>query len=363
MADINELRINIESLNRSTTTDLKKQSYTLVQKSLEGLDAEFTSLRKDLSLKTEALEQVKKENLTLKMEHDLLSDRLTQIVKEKAEVENKLELLSRSRPELSSANLVRAFRDSFEQMDENLNSGSSRANYQVSSMNIRLKTNLSMQDNELRFQLPKASDIIPADNMSEIEFSIVSSHKEPSFAGYSQVPDVVGLHRDVALSVIKDAGFASGEIIEKESDLAQGTVISQVPSGVSLAKPGEPVDLFISQITSVKVPQITGMMQEGAKKVLVASKLNAGKITEQADASTPGTVLSQSVASGAVVDVGTAIDFIVSVSVNEVLETVTTEKAPSTPSSIFVDINRSKTAAANTATRLSNISTISRKDV
>lgn len=363
MSDINELRINIDTLNKSTTTELKKQSYSLVQNNLQELDTELRSLRGELSLKNETLEMARRENLALKQEQAVLSERLKETLSEKLALEKKLEQLSLSRPVLSSTNLVRAFRDSLEKMDESLNTASSRASYKVSSMNIRLKTNLSMQGDELRFQLPKADDIIPAENLSEIEFSIASSYKEPVFTGYSQVPDLLGLHRDLAISQLKDAGFVQGEIVEKESDLPQGIVLSQIPSGVSLAKPGEPVDLFISRIRYVEVPRIIGMMQGDAKKLLVTSRLNVGKITEQADSSAPGTVLSQSVTSGTVADVGTAIDFVVSVPITKVMETATIEKASTTSDSIFVGPATSKAASRAAATRLSTISNITRKEV
>ncbi|MDK2832916.1 MAG: eukaryotic-like serine/threonine-protein kinase [Methanolobus sp.] len=363
MADINELKINIETLNRASTTELKKQNYNLVQKNLEELDMEFTSLRKDLSLKNEVLEQAKREIVSLKAEYTVLNDRLAKALKENNDLENKLEQLSIARPALSSANLVKAFRDSFEKMDESLNTFPSRVGYQISSMNIKLKTNLSMKDDELRFQLPKSNDIIPAANLSEIEFSISSSHKESPLSGYSKVPNVVGMQMDVAVPRLKDAGFMQGDIVEKESDLPQGTVLSQIPSGFSLARPGEAVDLFVSRTISVEVPGIVGMKQEEAKNLLVGSRLNVGKVTEQADASSPGTVLSQSVDSGNVVDVGTAIDFVVSVSVNKVIEAVAAEKAPSASDSIFVGLARSKAASKAAATRLSTISTITRKEV
>ncbi|WP_406661853.1 PASTA domain-containing protein [Methanolobus sp. ZRKC3] len=314
MSNITDLKQNIERLNKSTTATSKRQSYALVQKSIEGVESEFEAVREELTSKTDTLEQLKKENLVLKQDYTILNSRVQVILREKEEAEKKLEKLSRTRPELSSANLVKAFSDSFEKMGESINSSSSRVNYGVNSMNIKLKTNIAVQGSELRFQFPKADDIIPADNLSELEFTIRSSPKEPEFSSYVDVPDVMGMGLDAAISTLKNAGFAKGEIIEKDSDIAQGTVLSQMPSGSSVAKSGDAVDLVISKITSVAVPNVVGMTLASAKKTLSASNLSTGKVTEKADSSKAGTVLSQSISSGEFVDIGTSIDIVIAVS-------------------------------------------------
>ncbi len=314
MSDIKELRQNIERLNKSTTAASKKQSYTLLQKNIVAVESEFEAVEKELMTKTDSIEQLKKENLVLKQDYAILDSRVQEILKEKAESDRKLEQLSRTRPELSSANLVKAFRDSLVQMDESMSSESSRVDYNVSSMNIKLRTNIAVKDDELRFQLPKADDVIPADNLSEVEFTINSSSKERIFSDYIDVPDVVGLDMDLAVSIIKAAGFVQGDVIEKDSSLEQATVLSQIPSGSSVAKAGDAVDLVISKITSVEVPNIVGMNLASAQKALEAVKLRSGKVTEQTDALNAGKVLSQSVTAGEHADIGTAIDIVVATS-------------------------------------------------
>lgn len=311
MTDITELRKNIDRLNRSTTATSKKQSYTLVQKTVDRLESEYGSVQKELVLKEESLEQLKAENLTLKQDYAILDNRVQEILKEKAEVEKQLEQLSRTRPELTSSNLVKAFRDSLEEMDGVMNSASSNVNYTVSSMNIKLRTNLAVQDEELRFQLPKADDVIPAANLSEVEFTISSSAKKSALSDLIDVPDVIGLDMDFAFSLISDAGFTKGEVTERESDLVQGTVLSQIPSGTSVAKSGDAVDIVISKITSVPVPDVLGMTLDSAKKELVSSRLSLGKVTEQPDALKAGTVVGQSVAAGEYADIDEIIDVVV----------------------------------------------------
>ncbi|WMW25824.1 PASTA domain-containing protein [Methanolobus sediminis] len=311
MVDITDLRKNIESLNKATTAASKRNSYLLAERSIAAIESDFENLNKDLISKTAALEKFQKENLALKQEYNILDSRVKDIINEKLEIEKKLEQISRTRPELSSENLVKAFSDSLQSMESSLKSSSSRVNYSVSSMNIKLKTNIAMSGNDLRFQLPKADDIIPASNLSEVEFTISSSSKGPEFASYEDVPNVVGLELDAALATIKEAGFVKGELIEKDSELAQGTVLSQIPSASSVAKSGDAVDLVISKITSVEVPDLTGNTLAVARKLLEEIGLFIGNVTEQVNSLKAGTVISQSVEAGSYAGIGAAIDLVV----------------------------------------------------
>jgi serine/threonine-protein kinase len=314
MVDITDLRKNLESLNKATTAAAKRKSYLLAERTIAAMESEFDTINKDLVSKTDALEILQKENLALKQEYNILDSRVKDLINEKLEIEKKLEQLSRTRPELSSTNLVKAFSNSLESMDSSLNSSSSKVNYSISSMNIKLKTNIAMKNDDLCFQLPKADDIIPASNLSEVEFTISSSSKAPEFNSYEDVPDVVGLELDAALTIIKEAGFVQGEIIEKESDFVQGTVLSQMPSGNSVAKPGDTVDLVISKITSVEVPDLAGNTLAVARKSLEDLGLSSGKVTEQVNSLKAGTVIGQSVEAGKYVDLETAIDLVVAIS-------------------------------------------------
>ncbi|MBP1909300.1 PASTA domain-containing protein [Methanolobus bombayensis] len=317
MVDVNELKQNLEKLNRATTAASKRKSYLLAERSVEAIESEFDVINKELVSKTDELVQLRKENLSLKQDYNILESRVKDLINEKLEIEKKLEVLSRSRSELSSTNLVKAFSDSLDEMESSLKSESSRVEYSVSSMNIKLKTNIAMEGNDLRFQLPKADDLIPANNLSEVQFTISSSSKEPVLSSLVDVPDVVGFELDNALAAIKEAGFNQGEIIEKESKFVQGTVLSQIPSGSSVAKSGDAVDLVISKITSVEVPDMTGNTLAVAKKSLIDSGLSLGKVTEEANSLKAGTVVSQSVEPGTYVDIGDAIDLVVASSKTE----------------------------------------------
>ena len=192
MDNIVELKKNIERLNKSSTLLSKKKNYGLVQKSIQKMDVEFESAIRELASKNSLLEQLKKENLVLKQDYVILNDRVQDILKEKSVIEGKL---------------VKAFSDSLDQMDRSMNGSSSRVDYRVSAMNIKLKTNIAVQGNELRFQLPKADVVIPANNLSELEFTIHSFSKDAALSNYVDVPDVLGLEYNVAVSTLRNAGF------------------------------------------------------------------------------------------------------------------------------------------------------------
>ena len=120
MTDVSELRKNIESLNKATTAASKRKSYLLAERSVASIEAEFNNINKELVSKSDTLEKLRKENLALKQEYNVLDSRVKDIINEKLEMEKKLEQLSRTRPELSSTNLVKAFSDSLNSMDSSL---------------------------------------------------------------------------------------------------------------------------------------------------------------------------------------------------------------------------------------------------
>jgi serine/threonine-protein kinase len=317
MVDVKELKQNLERLNKATSAASKRKSYLLAERSVEAIESEFDVINKELVSKTDEVTKLRKENLSLQQDYSILEDRVKDLINEKLEVEKKLEVLSRTRSELSSTNLVKAFSNSLEEMETSLKSESARVEYSVSSMNVKLRTNIAMEGNDLRFQLPKADDLIPASNLSEVEFTISSSSKEPALSGLMDVPDIVGFDLADALSAIKEAGFKQGEVVEKESDLAQGTVLSQIPSGSSVAKSGDAVDLVISKITSVEVPALTGNTLAAAKKALVEAGLSLGKVTEKVNSLKAGTVIDQSLEAGKYADIEAAIDLVVASSKTE----------------------------------------------
>jgi beta-lactam-binding protein with PASTA domain len=310
MENIKELRNNLETFRKKGVID--SSSYTVMLNNLKGLEVGLESVEKTSSVYKESSEKLLKEKILLAQEKDALSIQVAKLSREKLELESRLSVLQKTRPALSPTNLVSTFKSSLEEMDRGLKKAPSGTKYSVSSMNVTLKTNLALEGDELRFQMPKADDIISPENLSIIEFSVKALPQKPDLASYGEVPDLVGLSKEAAEGKLLEAGFKPGEILEKDSSAPEGTVIAQIPSGGSLAEPGAVVDLIISRISSLKVPNLLGLELESAKQVLDKFGLELGGVRGQPSDTKPGIILAQSLKPGSEAEVDAKIFLMVS---------------------------------------------------
>jgi beta-lactam-binding protein with PASTA domain len=309
MTFITNLRQNLENLRIAKEID--EASLIEVRNTIDNVEVELQNkdtLINELRKKTNTIISDK---IVLEQENIILSDQIAGLLEEKANLENNIQILQQQRAQIQSKNLVTTFRQSLDSMAGNLNEPESKANYIISSMDVKLKTNLSLKDDELQFQLPKPDDIIPPENLSTIEFTIRSTPKEPDLSEHIEVPDLTGMTREEAEYAITDAGFKPGTTSEKSSNSPQGMVIDQIPSACSLAIPGDAIDITISKIINVEVPNIVGLDIDSGEQVLINSQLEVGEITEQSSKSTSGTILNQSIEAGTIALVSTPVDIVI----------------------------------------------------
>ncbi|MDD4496578.1 MAG: PASTA domain-containing protein [Methanosarcinaceae archaeon] len=311
MENIKELRTNLENYKKSRGTDVR--TYTNILNDLNKVELEFESREKEIALYREKSDTYLKDSLLLKQEKEVLSAQVGRLAKEKSELETRLAVMQRERPALSSENLIGTFKTSLAEMNLGLKKAPERTKYHVISMNVKLRTNLAFEGTELKFQMPKADDIIPPGNLSEIEFTVQELPDKTAFSGYREVPDLAGLSLETAKNRLEEAGFSPGEVLEKESGAPQGTVLTQLPSAYALAEAKAPVDLVISRFSSVKVPNLLGLELESAEEVIDKSGLRTGPIRKQAADVKPGIVIAQSLRPGTDVEPGSGIGLVVSV--------------------------------------------------
>lgn len=310
MKNLSELKSNLEILEKSGTIDAG--SYAIIMTKLKNAEIEFKSVENGALLYKESSEKLFGEKLLLEQEKNTLATQVTKLSKEKAELESRISILQKSRPALSSSNLINSFAASLAEMDRGLKKTQSSVKYRVSNMNVSLKTNIALEGDELRFQMPKSDDIISPENLSTIEFSLRAVPEKPDISSYMEVPNLSGLSKEDAKSKLLDAGFKVGDIQEKDSGTPQGTVISQLPSENSLAEPGAEVDLIISRIFSVKVPELVRLELEAAKELIKKSRLKLGTVKEETSGEKPGLVLAQSLSPGSEVNIDSTIALTVS---------------------------------------------------
>jgi len=309
MTFITNLRQDLEDLRIAKEIDeasLIKVRNTIenVEVELQNKDTLISELRNNTSI-------IISEKIVLEQEKIVLSNQIAGLLEEKANLENNIQILQQQRAQIPSKNLVTTFRQSLDSMAVKLTEPESKANYIISSMNVKLRTNLSLKDDELQFQLPKPDDIIPPENLSTVEFTIRSTPKEPDLSEYIEVPDLTGMTLEEAEYAINDAGFKPGTTSEKNSNSPQGMVIDQVPSACSLAIPGAAIDITVSKIIYVEMPNIVGLDIDSGEQVLINSQLEVGVITEQSSKSTSGTILNQSIEAGTTTLIGTPVDIVI----------------------------------------------------
>ncbi len=310
MKNLSELKSNLEILERSGTIDAG--SYAIIMTKLRNAAIEFESLEKEALVYKDNSEQLLRQKLLLEQEKNILATQVTKLSNEKVELESRISILQKSRPALSSSNIINSFAASLAEMDRGLKKTQSSVKYRVSNMNVTLKTNIALEGEELKFQMPKSDDIISPENLSTIEFSLRAVPEKPDIGSYMEVPNLSGLSKEDAKSKLLDAGFKVGDVLEKESGTPQGTVISQLPSENSLAEPGAEVDLIISRIFSVKVPELVRLELEAAKELIKKSRLKLGTVKEETSGEKPGLVLAQSLSPGSEVNIDSAIALTVS---------------------------------------------------
>ena len=122
--------------------------------------------------------------------------------------------------------------------------------------------------------------------------------------GDLEIPSVVGMNGDAAIQTLKDKGFKANRTFEYSSDVAEGQVISQTPTGVG--KKGDTVTIVVSAgIQSVQVPSLTNE--------LASVGLQVGNVTtEYSDNYAAGRVIRQGITQGKTVDAGTSVDLVIS---------------------------------------------------
>lgn len=126
-----------------------------------------------------------------------------------------------------------------------------------------------------------------------------------------ELPDVVGMQVDQARARLKSERFEVTEVKEQISSRPAGEVIEQAPPARTPLKVGSKVTLTVS-LGPLKVPKVSGMTLEEARKALTDAGLAPGAVTERPDAQPAGTVLATVPAEDSQVSEGQRVDLVVS---------------------------------------------------
>ncbi len=133
----------------------------------------------------------------------------------------------------------------------------------------------------------------------------------------STVPVLVGLSQASAESDIVSAQLSVGNVSTDYSEtVTAGNVISQGLMAGSNVAIGAPVDLVVSlgaPVVMTTVPNVIGLAQATAESNIAAAQLAVGNVTTAYSGTVAaGDVISQSLTSGSSVEIGAAVDLVVS---------------------------------------------------
>ena len=123
-----------------------------------------------------------------------------------------------------------------------------------------------------------------------------------------QVPRLYGNTPAQAESLLQGAGLELGtQSQDYNSDVAEGSIFFQDPSGGENVEPGTPVDVTVSLgPEQVEVPEVYGLSVEAAQTTLSEAGLNSTPIEVEGDEAA-GTVISTDPGVGAMVDPGSTV--------------------------------------------------------
>lgn len=127
-----------------------------------------------------------------------------------------------------------------------------------------------------------------------------------------EVPDVAGLALTDAVPLLQRRGVVVGEVTEKASDAAVGTVLTQSPKAGKRAARGSAVDLTVAVARSVAVPEVIGLDLDSAAAKFESIGLSIGSTSARASVEPKDSIISHSPPAGAVVAVGSVVSVVVS---------------------------------------------------
>jgi serine/threonine-protein kinase len=117
------------------------------------------------------------------------------------------------------------------------------------------------------------------------------------------IPDLTGRSRSAAEEVLRDAGLQLGQVTERASDHARGTVLSTRPAVGQIVPAGTAVDLEVSLgPAELSMPDVVGHDLSEARSTLEQLGLTIGDVTYDSTSTFPsGRVLQQTPVAGAAV--------------------------------------------------------------
>ena len=169
-----------------------------------------------------------------------------------------------------------------------------------------------------------AGDVISQDPAAgaEVELGTAVSYVESLGVQTVAVPEVRGQSQEDATAAIEAADLTVGEVLERtNANVPAGAAVRTEPAMGETVDIGSAVTLIVSKgPKQVEVPDVVGMTEADAIAAIEAAELAAGASSDEySDAVPAGSVISTSPSAGSTVDANSAVDYLLSRGVEQVL--------------------------------------------
>jgi predicted flap endonuclease-1-like 5' DNA nuclease len=259
-----------------------------------------------------------KEHLTTKLrdrlieaegERDLLRTKVDRLQADRDALRDRLDGLEAERGSVAPDRLVTSLGGALASAREEL----SAADYTIGRVEVDLKANVVGGQDGPRFQLPGLAESVNRETLSTLRFDLRQAARPETegTATYDPIPDVRDRSLDEARDAIRRAGFTVGEVTTEPGDV-DDVVHEQFPSPRSVAEPGSPIDLTVSERRELDVPSVIGLDLDDAATALSDAGLSVGDVDAQARSAPADTVVGQSPPAGETALAGVAVDLTVS---------------------------------------------------
>ncbi|MEZ4608034.1 MAG: PASTA domain-containing protein [Deinococcales bacterium] len=131
--------------------------------------------------------------------------------------------------------------------------------------------------------------------------------------GEVEVPNLQGANIEQAERVLKSLGLEVNIYPKSSNQQEFNTIVAQNPSANTTVRRGREVSLGVNlPKQSINVPQMMGMLQEDALRLLARSNLQLGDVNYTYSDAASGTILSSNPAAQSLVEEGTTVHFVIS---------------------------------------------------
>jgi predicted flap endonuclease-1-like 5' DNA nuclease len=254
--------------------------------------------------------------IEVESERDLLRTKVDRLQAERDSLRGRLDGLEAERGSVAPDRLVASLGDAIASARDDL----SAAEYAVGRVEVDLKANVVGGADGPRFQLPDLAEPVNREALSTLRFDLRPAARDEETAVYDPIPDVRDRSLSEARAAVQRGGFTVGEVTTEPGD-ADDVVFDQFPSPRSVAEPGTPIDLTVSERRELDVPSVIGLGLDDAAAALDDAGLTVGAIDAEARDAPADAVVGQSPPAGESVPVGTAVDLTVSAGPAEEMDT------------------------------------------